>query len=106
MIYKMILLPLLRGLGRDKKKGMRAWYSKLGMWHLLKPEYDLNHASLPPILGITDIRPRKTLLGGEIPREVIAQQLTQLKSDKHVFRGASYFVIFLVWYSRLSSIVG
>ena len=45
------------GVWNVTKKGIRTQFSNLGMQCPLKPESDLNHASLLQILGVTNLRP-------------------------------------------------
>ena len=49
----MILLPLPWDSKCDRKNGIIARFSNLRMQHRLKPEYELNHASRLPTLGVT-----------------------------------------------------
>ena len=58
MIYKMTLLPLPYGSGRDRKKISEHSFSNLGMRHPLKPECELNHASLSPTFDLKSLKLR------------------------------------------------
>ena len=60
------------GSGHDKKKGIRALFSNLGMRHLFKPECELNHALRLSTLGVTKSKAKRTSFKGEFSREVTA----------------------------------
>ena len=72
MIYKITLLPLPRGSGHDRKMVSEHCFQTLECIPL-RSKYDLNHVSLPPILGVTKPKAKRTLLEEVFLKEVTAE---------------------------------
>ena len=76
MIYKMTLLSLPRGLGRDRKKVSEHDFQTSICDTYKNQSVKLNHTSLLSILGVAKFKSKRTLLEGEFLKEVTTQYST------------------------------